>query len=322
MQINRKFLYWGTFLVAIGGVLVATNLGALDTATLTDALRLWPLAVVIIGLALVLRRNPQLSLSTGLLAAAVPGLVLGGAFAVAPRFTGDCGARTEPAITESQQGSFDGPASVSVIGGCGSIAINTAPGNAWHLDAGNTADRKASVRSSPQSLSVQSTGGDDGSSFLNGGRNHWTLTLPTSEIQDLAVVFNAGTGKVALPGARIGQLRLTANLSQISVDASAASVTNLSGAVHLGILSIDLPAGTNLVGTFRVDGGALQVCTPAGLGLRTTVTGSPREVRVADLEQKGSIYENPEYASAAHHADIDIHVAFGAVEINPIGGCK
>src|SRR5204863_4102850 len=122
------------------------------------------------------------------------------------------------------------------------IAIKTAPGNAWHLDAGNTADRKASVRSSPQSLSVQSTGGDEGASFLNGGRNAWTLTLPTSEIQDMAVAFNAGTGEVVLPGARIAQLRLTANLSEISVDASAASVTNLSGVVNLGSLSIHLPA--------------------------------------------------------------------------------
>jgi len=322
MQVNRKLLYWGTFLVAVGGVLVATNLGALDTATLTDALRLWPLAVVIIGLALVLRRNPQLSLSTGLLAAAVPGLVLGGAFAVAPRFTGDCGARTEPAITESQQGTFDGPASVSLVGGCGSIAINTAPGNTWHLNAGNSADDKASVRSSPQSLSIQSSGGEDSASFLSDGRNDWDLTLPTSQIHDLSVVFNAGTGTVALPGARIDQLSLTANLSKINVDASAASVTNLSGAVHLGILAIDLPAGTNLVGAIRVDGGALQICTPFGLGLRTTFSGSPREVKIAGHEETRSIYESSDYASAAHHADLDIHVALGAVSINPIGGCK
>jgi len=322
MQVNRKFLYWGTFLVAVGGVLVATNLGELDTATLTDGLRLWPLAVVLIGLALVLRRNPQLSLSTGLLAAAVPGLVLGGAFAVAPRYTGDCGARTEPAVTERQEGTFDRPASVSVFGGCGSITINTAPGNAWHLDAGNTADRTATVRSSPMSLSVQATDREDGLTFLNAGRDVWVLTLPTTEIEELAVGEDAGVGTVSLPGARIGQLRLTANLSQISVDATGASLANLYGSVNLGILSIRLPAGTNLVGSLRADAGALQVCTPPGLGLRATFSGSPREVRIADLEQKGSVYENAEYASAAHHADLDIHVALGAVEINPIGGCK
>jgi len=69
MRINRKFLYWGTFLVAVGAVLVAANLRAIGTEALTDGLRLWPLAVIVIGLALVLRRNPQLSLTTGMLAA-------------------------------------------------------------------------------------------------------------------------------------------------------------------------------------------------------------------------------------------------------------
>ena len=46
MRVNRRFLYWGLVLVAIGGVLVASDLGAIDTATLADVLRLWPLAIV------------------------------------------------------------------------------------------------------------------------------------------------------------------------------------------------------------------------------------------------------------------------------------
>ena len=45
IRVNRRFLYWGVVLSAIGGVLVAADLGAVDTPTLTDALRLWPLAV-------------------------------------------------------------------------------------------------------------------------------------------------------------------------------------------------------------------------------------------------------------------------------------
>src|SRR5206468_3411757 len=79
------------------------------TATLTDALRLWPLAIVAIGLSLVARRT-RFSLPGGVLAAAVPGVVLGGALAVAPRFVGDCGARGEPPAAVRQQGTFDGPA--------------------------------------------------------------------------------------------------------------------------------------------------------------------------------------------------------------------
>lgn len=141
-RVNRRFLYWGVVLVAIGGVLVGADLGAVDTPTLTDALRLWPLAVVAIGLNLVLRRT-QFSLPGLVLAAAAPGIVLGAGFAVGPRFAGDCGARGDVATVTATSGTFDGPATVAVWSGCGSLNVATVPGNAWQLDAGNTARRNA-----------------------------------------------------------------------------------------------------------------------------------------------------------------------------------
>jgi len=320
MRVNRRFLYTGLFLVAIGGVLVAADLGALDTATLTDTVRLWPLAVIAVGLSLVLRRT-QLSLSSGMLAAAVPGLVLGGAFAVAPRFAGDCGARGAPASIATEQGTFEGPASVSVTSGCGSLTVNTATGRGWRLEAGNTAGRVPSVRSSAQSLSIDSSG-DERWRFLSGGRDAWDLTLPTSDIDGLSFVVTASRTQVALPGAWIGRLALTANASEIVVDASAASVANLSGAVNMGLLSIHLPADSDLVGSVRVGAGKLQVCTPPAVGLRVTSKGLPRQVTVDGLQQTGSEGQSPDYASAVHRADLQVHVSFGTVEINPIGGCR
>jgi hypothetical protein len=111
MRVNRRFLYWGILLVAIGGVLVAADMRAIDTATLTDALRLWPLAFVAIGLSLVLRKT-EFSLPALVFAAAIPGLVVGGALAVGPRFAGDCGARGEPVSAAPARGTFEGPATV------------------------------------------------------------------------------------------------------------------------------------------------------------------------------------------------------------------
>ena len=55
MRINRRFLYWGAFLAALGSILVAADLRNGDTAVIADALRFWPLAFVAIGLGLVLR---------------------------------------------------------------------------------------------------------------------------------------------------------------------------------------------------------------------------------------------------------------------------
>ena len=84
MRLNRTLLYAGVFLVAIGGAFTAADLSPFSTATLIDALRLWPLAVIAVGLGIVLRRT-QIGLASGLLAAALPGLVLGGAMALGPR---------------------------------------------------------------------------------------------------------------------------------------------------------------------------------------------------------------------------------------------
>jgi hypothetical protein len=84
MRSNRTLLYTGVFLAAIGAAFMAADIGPISTTALIDALRLWPLALIAIGLGIALRRT-QVSLASGVLAAAVPGLILGGAMALGPR---------------------------------------------------------------------------------------------------------------------------------------------------------------------------------------------------------------------------------------------
>jgi hypothetical protein len=319
MRVKRGFLYWGIFLVAVGGVLVAADLRAVDTSTLADALRLWPLAVIAIGLSLALRRT-RLTLPALLLAAAVPGLVVGAAFAVAPRFVGDCGAQGDAAGVV-RQGSFDGAATVAVRSGCGTLRVTTVPGNGWQLDANNTAGRPPTVESSARSLSID-TSGDEHWNLVDGGRGTWDLTLPTSDIDDLSLVVLAGNGEIGLPGARIKRLALTANAAEMVVDASSASIASLSAVVNVGSLSLRLPAASDLVGSLRVGGGELQVCAPPGVGLRITTKGGPKEVTVDGLHEAVSEWQSPDYASATYHADLSLTSNFAAVVINPIGGCK
>jgi hypothetical protein len=84
MRVNRTLLYTGVFVAAIGAALLAADLGQPSAGALIEVLGLWPLAVIALGVGLVLRRTP-LGLVSGVLAAAVPGLVLGGALALSPR---------------------------------------------------------------------------------------------------------------------------------------------------------------------------------------------------------------------------------------------
>lgn len=84
MRLNRTLLYTGVFLAAIGVALLAADLTPVATDSLIGALRLWPLALIAVGVGIALRRT-RLSVASGMLAAAVPGLVLGVAMAATPR---------------------------------------------------------------------------------------------------------------------------------------------------------------------------------------------------------------------------------------------
>ena len=320
MPVNRTFLYWGVFLAALGGVLVIADLNGVDQVTWGDALRLWPIALVAIGLGIALRRT-RFNVASGMLAAAIPGLLFGGAIAVGPHFAIDCGAHGEPATFVTREGTFVGAAEVNVATGCGTLVVGTAPGSAWRLDAGNTDDREATVESSATSLWIDS-GRRSGWRGFNSGRDDWNLTLPTSQIDDLTVVVNAGEGQIDLADAHVGRLELTTNAGRTALDLASTSIATLDGTLNAGQLTVTLPAASDLNGSVAVNAGELQVCIPSSVGLRlhnTTVLGA---ITVDGTHQNGGVWQSPDYESAAHHTDLTVTVNLGSVDINPIGGCK
>jgi hypothetical protein len=318
MLINRKFLYVGVFLVAIGGVLVAADLTTADASAIRDALRLWPLAIVAIGLGIALRRTP-FSLAGGLIAAAVPGLVLGGGFALAPRVVGDCGVPGPASTVTTEQGSFDGSARVFVSTGCGTLLVDTAPGSEWSFERGDITGRAPVIDASTRTLSIDA-GGHRWWQRSADDRDTWHLTLPTSPIEDLSVVVNTGEGRLRLPNARIGRLEVTTNAGQTIVDLSGADVSDLVSVVNAGALSYRLP-DADLNGTFEINAGGLEICAPGDLGLRVRQDGNLSGITVNGDHQAGSDWQSPNYASAAHKANLSVEVHLGNVEINPIGGC-
>src|SRR5690349_13691124 len=94
MAVDRRLLYAGLFLAAIGGVAVAADLAGVERGIVLRALQLWPLALIALGAGIVLRRT-RLSLPAGVLAAVAPGLLIGGGFAVGPPAAAECGT-TDP----------------------------------------------------------------------------------------------------------------------------------------------------------------------------------------------------------------------------------
>ncbi|TAK01446.1 MAG: hypothetical protein EPO36_05300 [Chloroflexota bacterium] len=318
MRVNRTLLYFGIFLVAIGGVVVAADLGVVDEAILADALGLWPLAVMAVGLGLILRRT-RASLSGGMLAAAVPGLLLGSAFAVVPGMPNLCLPADGVPDVARREGAFNQPASILVTVDCGSLDVVTGSGTFWRLDARAAgAELGPRIVAAANALSIESTR-EDG--WLGIEPDDWDLRLPMGEIADLTLNMNAGRGDIDLAGTEIGRLSIGANASDVDIDASAAAVTDLTVGVNFGDLSILLPAG-DIRAAFEVDAGHASVCLPDGVGLRLTSSAAAGAVTVGGVERSGDAWQSPDYASATYRAELDVNVDFGALEINPIGGCR
>ena len=188
MRVNNSYLYWGVFLLALGGAIAAFTYLQPEPAAVIDVLRYWPLIVIAFGVALVLRRT-QFNVAGGVLAAAVPGLLLGSAIAVGPKVGWDCAPRnSELTSLQAEQGTFSAPARVDVTTGCGTLTITTRPGSDWDLQAANTHGYAPVVDASTTDLSLRSVRDDHW--FGEYGRDEWGLTLPTSRIDDLNVVVN------------------------------------------------------------------------------------------------------------------------------------
>jgi hypothetical protein len=192
---------------------------------------------------------------------------------------------------------------------------------AWSYTLANTRGRSPVVAATARSLTIDDWPGH-GYNPLDAGRNAWDVALPTTPLDVLDLTTFANRAHVDLAGASVGRLRVSANASDVVVDAAGASMQNLSAVLNVGSLALTLPSASDLTGSLRIGGGRLRLCAPTDLGLRVTTRGLPRELHIGGAGEDGSIWQSPDYASAAHRADLTVTVNFGTVEINPIGGCS
>lgn len=317
---HRRLLYWGVFFIVTGAVVLVAGTSLVSDADVKAALGLWPVLVIALGIGLLLRRT-RFDLAGGMLAAATPGLLLGGLIAIAPEIPGDCTSH-QPATTVVRQGTFGTSATVDLRLSCGEMNVVTAPGSAWQAEVGNSRGRVPAVTSDAGRLSVASA--DRGSAlFSRPGDDSWRLTLPTGSRLDVTAEINAGRGFWDLAGARIGNLGLDVNAGEARIDLTRATVSGLSVTLNAASVSLRLPETGDLRGDVTVNAGALRMCAPASLGVRVFDSHrSLASIRHGGLVRNGDAWETPGYATAVHHADVSVTANVGSVDINPEGGCR
>lgn len=318
-MINRRLLYTGAFLVAMGAVLLLAQSDALGGDTVADALRFWPVVVIGLGAGLLLR-GTRFGIAGGVLAAALPGLLFGGLVVAAPDMTPEC-RLADPAAYTTRQGTFDGAASVDLRIDCGELSVTTMPGTGWKVQIGETSSTAPAVGVSGGRLSVRSTERRDhlGLPF---GSDSVGVSLPTGSAFDLSAEVNVGVGRLDLTGAQLGAVDLRVNVGELEADLTGAQLDRLSVTLNGGEASVRLPATGDFSARFDANAAELEVCAPAGLGLRITQDVVLGTTSLAGLVRNGDAWETPGYSMATSHANVTMSVNVGSVDVNPEGGCK
>jgi hypothetical protein len=319
MTVRRGSLYLGAFLVAAGGVTLLTSAGVLDPARVVDALALWPVAVIAIGAALVLRRTSA-AIPAGLVAAVTPGLLLGATFVAVPDISTPCTDAAGGGAPITRDGAFGTTAEVDLELSCGELAVTTAPGSTWSIEATNAADRAPQITSSTDRLAV-STAANQRFGW-HPGSDDWNVVLPTGTTLDLDATINAGRGRLDLSGARLDTLGVDVNAGDMRVDLADATVRRMDVSVNAGATTIHLPASGGFTGDVEVNAGSLQVCVPETLGLRVTSTAALGSIDVNGLTRSGDAWVTPGYLTAQSRAELAVTANLGSVDINTEGACK
>jgi hypothetical protein len=321
MTVRRGLLYFGVFLVAAGGVTLLNAAGRLDPTVVGNLLAWWPIALIAIGVALVLRRT-RAAIPAGIVAAAAPGLLLGGMAVAIPDLPTPCTdglpAGTTPVTAE---GSFGSAARVDLELSCGEMTVATGPGSAWLVDATGDDRRPAEITSTDNRLTV-SSGGDNRTFGWRTAADSWQVTLPTDAQLDIDATVNAGRAGLDLSGARLGTFGLDVNAGEAQVDLTSATLGRLTVAVNAGAATIHLPAAGGFTADLEANAGALTVCVPETLGLRVTSEAALGSIDINGLTRSGDAWVTPGYETAQSRADLTVEASVGSVDINAEGVCK
>jgi len=279
-------------LIAIGIVLLLSNLGVLDW-NLWDALwRLWPLILIGIGLDLMLRRKRLGSL--------IAGLVVAGVFVLVVLIMHT---HQAPLVTEVISQPLEGAKQARVILDAGVAELSLSAGeNPDKLIEGTVRVGKRSklkltydVKGNLGRLKLRQK--NRGFAFLSFGKRDpkWNLRLTKAVPLDLAVDTGVGQSDLDLRGMKITSLEVDTGVGQTTVTLPAK-----------GNLRVDMNGGV----------GELTIRIPETLAARIHARSGIGSVDVSGpFKKEGGDWMSDNYATASDKVDLDISGGIGTIDI-------
>jgi len=321
VQIDRRLVGFGLFLITVGAVMVAVRQGFIDDETAGRAWTLWPLILVGVGLSIVLARRPGAAIG-GLVLAVTFGAILGGVTSTGVFPTGGvCGGDGETGTAFSQSGGdLSGAAKVSISQNCGDLVVGTVAGSTWSVSGVSRNGVGPSIDGASNLLRIESP---EGGLVDLAGTSAWDVVLPRDPSLDLELTLNGGESRMALDGAHVDNVTLDSNAGSIDLDLrNAASLGGVELDVNFGSATIRLP-GRSASLVLSLNAGSAALCVPPGAGLRVELDSVAAS---NDLERHGLVeingaWETPGYASAEIRLDIEADVNAGSLTLDPPRSC-
>lgn len=317
MPPRRGHLFWGITFLLLGGVPLVVRAGLVPAESLSEAWRLWPVALIAAGVALILVRRGGATLAvTG--AAVAVGLIGGTALAGGSGAFGflDCGGAggASPTSTVSESGTFDERASVELHLNCGRLELTTAEGGGWSVDASYDG-RAPRIDAAGDSLDMATEGGP----FNR--RQAWDVALPADGVQELTIETNAGSTDIDLGSATLGTLEVDANAGEIVLRAGSAEVGGISAEVNAGRIRLTV-GETAMTGDLSANAGSMQLCVPEDVNLRL-VLETDNVTFSHNLDERGLTRNGDTWTRAGSGETVTFRVDGNAAsfELDPEEGC-
>jgi hypothetical protein len=319
VQINRGLVFWGVALVTAGVVALAIQAQLIPADSARQAWRLWPLLLVVIGLAIIASRTPF-----GAVAMLLAGLVAGGLAGALVAGLPDglsLGCGGEPTESVTAEGSFATDGAVELDFSCGELEVSTQAGTAWSVVARHGADEQPQVTSDADSLRV--TADAAGLIGFTDSRQAWDVVLPTDATLTLSVDSNAASSRLDLENADLSTLAIDANAGEITLGLPGAEVRELSVDANAGSVSIQADATTQLGGSIEMNAGSLELCAPDDLTVAITIEGE-NVTFSHNLDERGLNHQGDTWSSGGGEAQLRLDVNGNAASftLNPEGGCQ
>lgn len=325
MQVRRSFLSWGAFLICLGAVPLAVQLGVLSSAAATELLRLWPLILVGIGIGLLLRFTRFEALG-GMLTSATVGLlfgvVLAGGF---PGAATTCNSAQAAGPSVMHNGAFNGAAaSLNLEITCGDVDVSRAPGQAWTVDVASSGN--PTIESDPTSLRLRTPTGTTFIPFGSDRHEQWRVSLPTEQSLSVSMTMNAATARLGLGDGPVSNVDATFNASDVRLDLSSetsASTLLLDATLNASTVRLSLPTASTSAG-LTANAATLELCVPESVGIRIQYqdTLSSNNFAAAGLIQSDKTWQSPGYETSNTRAEIRVTANVSTISLSRSGGCR